>query len=172
MALAFAGLRPQRIASLSIVDATACYGVDVEHAWEERGRRALNNGFSAMVPFQVSRWFSDAYIKRAPQGMREAITVFLRNSAEAYLESCRMLGRADERAGLGRYLGPAAVVVGDGDYATPPSMAEEIAKGLPNATLTVLPGLRHYTPIEAPKEVAAAISSVMQRAGAKEAKDE
>lgn len=172
VALAFAGLRPQRIASLSIVDATACYGVDVEHAWEERGHRALKEGFAAMVPFQLSRWFSDAYVRRSPEAMKQAIAVFLRNSADAYLESCRMLGRADEREGLGRYRGPAAVVVGDSDYATPPSMAAEIAKGLPDATLTVLPGLRHYTPIEAPKEVAAAISSVMQRVRAKGAKDE
>lgn len=163
VALALAGLRPERIASLAVVDATAAYGVNAELAWEARARRALEEGFAALLPFQISRWFSDAYAARRPPAMQRAIEVFLRNDAAAYAESCRMLGRADERAGLARYRGPAAVVVGEEDYATPPAMAEDIAWRLAGATLTVLSRLRHYTPIEAPGRVAAAIASAMQR---------
>lgn len=42
--------------------------------------------------------------------------------------------------------------------------ADEIAGLIPGAQLTVLPRLRHYTPIEAPAPVAQAIAAVMARA--------
>jgi 3-oxoadipate enol-lactonase len=166
VSMAYAGLRPERLASLTVIDTTAWYGADARAAWEARAQRALNEGFEAMVPFQVERWFSEAYASRKPAGMRDAIDVFLANDAPAYAESCRMLGLADERPGLSRYAGPATVVVGEHDYATPPAMAQVAAQLLSGATLTVLPGLRHYTPIEAPEVVAGAIDAVIRRASA------
>lgn len=164
VALAFAGRYPEHVASLTAIDTTACYGEPSTQAWEERGQRALNNGFESMLGFQVSRWFSEEYAKRVPQGMKDAVRVFLSNTPQAYLESCRMLGVADERPALPNYQGPAAVVVGEHDFATPPAMAREIQSLIKNASLLVLPGLRHYTPIEAPETIADAIRSAMQRA--------
>lgn len=164
VALAFAGRFPDRVASLTAIDTTACYGVSTVQAWESRGQLAVKDGFSSMVDFQVSRWFSSAYAERTPRGMTDAIAVFLQNTPQAYLESCRMLGQADERPVLANFKGPAIVLVGEQDYATPLAMAEEIASLLKDASLQVLPGLRHYTPIEAPEAVASAIRSVMQRA--------
>lgn len=163
VALAFAGRYPDRVASLCVVDTTSCYGDAAKQAWEERGQRVFDEGFSAMVPFQVQRWFSQSYAEQKPAAMEDAIRVFLRNDPAAYLETCRMLGQTDERPHLSSYLGPAAVVVGEDDYATPPSMAREIVAHLQEATLFVLPGLRHYTPIEAPQEVATAIETAVKR---------
>jgi 3-oxoadipate enol-lactonase len=164
VSMAYAGLRPERLASLTVIDSTAWYGADAPAAWEARGQRALREGFDAMVPFQLERWFSEAYASRNSAGMREAVDVFLKNDASAYAESCRMLGLADERAGLARYTGPAMVVVGEEDYATPPAMARVAAQLLSGAILTILQGLRHYTPIEAPDRVAQAIDTVIRRA--------
>lgn len=164
VALAVAGRFPDRVASLTVIDSTACYGAQSAPAWEERGLRAANEGFDSMVDFQLSRWFSPAYVERAEPALQEAVDVFLKNSAPAYLETCRMLGHADERPNLPNYKGPASVVVGEHDYATPPAMAEEVASLLKQASLLVLPGMRHYTPIEAPEAIALAIRSAVQRA--------
>jgi 3-oxoadipate enol-lactonase len=52
------------------------------------------------------------------------------------------------------------IAVGEQDYATPVAMAEALAAAIPGAALTVLPGLRHFTPLEAPGSVAAQIASL------------
>lgn len=164
VALAFSGRYPQRVASLSVVDATAWYGDDAPAAWEGRAQRALREGLASLIPFQAERWFSPGFAAANPEVLAGAVEVFLRNDVNAYAESCRMLGRADEREGLGRYTGPAIVVVGEADYATPVAMSQDIMGRLPGAELAVLDGLRHYTPMEAPDRVAHRITSVLVRA--------
>jgi 3-oxoadipate enol-lactonase len=163
VSMAYAGLRPERLASLTVIDSTAWYGTDAPAAWEARGQRALREGFEAMVPFQVERWFSEDYASQNPPGMREAVDVFLANDASAYAESCRMLGLANERVGLARYSGPTIVVVGEEDYATPPAMARVAAQLLSGSALTILREVRHYTPIEVPDAIAQAIDTVIHR---------
>jgi 3-oxoadipate enol-lactonase len=164
VALAFAGLYPQHVASLSVVDCTAWYGEDAPDAWEGRAQRALRDGLASLIPFQAERWFSPGFATASPEVLAGAVEVFLRNDVNAYAESCRMLGRADERERISRYTGPAIVVVGESDYATPVAMSQDIAARLPGAELAVLDGLRHYTPMEAPDRVARRITSVLVRA--------
>ena len=115
------------------------------------------------MPFQVSRWFSEEFAEHQPDLVRQAVSVFLLNDADAYAETCRMLGRADERHRVSRYTGPVSVVVGEEDYATPVVMARELVSLLTQSTLTILPKRRHYTPIECPEEVALAIHAAVLR---------
>ncbi|CAM3764670.1 alpha/beta fold hydrolase [Bordetella tumulicola] len=163
VALAFAGRHPERVASMTIIDSTACYGENAHLVWDERALRPRQEGFQAMVPFQVSRWFSEAFAEQEPDLVQEAVRVFLVNDADAYAETCRMLGRADERHRLSQYTGPVSVVVGEEDYATPVAMARELVSLLTQAKLTILPKRRHYTPIECPEEVALAIHATILR---------
>ncbi|MEO6017421.1 MAG: alpha/beta fold hydrolase [Polaromonas sp.] len=164
VALAFAGRYPERVASLSVIDCTAWYGDDAATAWEGRAQRALNEGLASLIPFQQERWFSPVFCQTHPKNLASAVDVFMSNDVEAYAESCRMLGRADERQHIRLYTGPAVVVVGEADYATPVTMATEIVNRLPSAELAILDGLRHYTPIEAPERVAAWIAHAIFRA--------
>jgi len=164
VALAFAGKYPKRLASLTVIDATAWYGAEAPKNWEGRAQAALKDGMASLVEFQRARWFSPEFLANNNDLVDECVEVFTANRVAAYASTCRMLGVADERAGLARYAGPAAVVVGEHDYATPVAMAEDVAAGLPNARLTVIPGTRHYTPLEAPQQVAVCIADVMRRA--------
>ena len=164
IALAFAGACPQRLASLTVIDSTACYGADAPPAWEARAQKALTGGLESLLQFQVERWFSPAYAQSHPAQVDALTATFKRNSVPAYVETCRMLGSADERAGLSNYRGPCAVVVGAEDYATPVAMSQEIARLIPGTQLNVLPDVRHYTPVEAPRAVAQCIARVMARA--------
>ncbi|CAM4238859.1 alpha/beta fold hydrolase [Bordetella muralis] len=163
VALAFAGRYTERVASMTIIDSTACYGEDAHISWDERALRPRQEGFQAMVPFQVSRWFSPEFAEQEPALVQEAVKVFLANEADAYAATCRMLGCADERHRLSRYTGPVSVVVGEEDYATPVAMARELVSLLAQAKLTILPKRRHYTPIECPGEVAVAIDATILR---------
>ena len=161
VSMAFAGQYPSRVQSLSLIDTTACYGADAKDSWEKRGQQGFTQGLASLLGFQVERWFSTPFAEQNPSVVKFYQDIFVKNEAACYLETCRMLGHADERAQLVNYKGPCSVVVGDEDYATPVAMAQEIASILPQAKLTVLKAVRHYSPIQAPNEVGACIVSVM-----------
>ena len=164
VALAFARRHPQRTRSLGVIDATAWYGPDATAAWEGRAQKALDGGMQALTEFQRARWFSPSFLDENPVLVREALDVFLANRVPIYVASCRMLGSADERTGLAAFTGPAHVLVGEHDYATPVAMAEDIVARLPDARLTVIAQARHYTPIESPVEIAHALVELARRA--------
>ena len=113
------------------------------------------------MDFQVTRWFSDGFRAAHPEIVAESIATFLRNDVRAYAASCRMLGAADLRKILPGIKVPTAVVVGEEDYATPISMAQEMHQGIKGSTLTVLKSARHLTPLEKPDNIAAELRKLL-----------
>ncbi|MGE0799374.1 MAG: alpha/beta fold hydrolase [Lautropia sp.] len=163
VAQAFAGRWPDRVAGLLLVDTTAWYGADAASAWQARATKAGSEGLAALIPFQRERWFSEPFVDSDPAVLAEAIDVFLRNDLRAYAAACRMLGAADERETISRYRGPAAVLVGEHDRATPPAMAADLAARIEGASLSVLPAARHFTPFETPRPIAAALDALLMK---------
>jgi len=68
-----------------------------------------------------------------------------------------IMGRPDSRPGLAAIACPTLVLVGDGDELTPPELSYEIAAGIPDARLVVVPGAGHLSPLEKPDQVAEAL---------------
>ena len=130
VSLAFAASYPKRARALGLFDTTAWYGADAPKQWEERAQKALSAGLGSMVEFQTTRWFGDAFRARHPEIVRQCVEVFLRNDLPSYAASCRMLGACDLRAKLPGMKLPAAVLVGEEDYAAPPAMAEALHRGI------------------------------------------
>jgi 3-oxoadipate enol-lactonase len=158
--LAFAAAYPARTLALGLIDTTAFY--DAPKAWEERAQRALHEGLGTMIEFQTSRWFTDAYRAANPEATKRATEVFLANEPAAYAETCRMLGACNLTAALAGMKMPAAIVVGEEDYATPIAMAETLHRGIAGSTLTVLPGARHLTALEDPQRIAAELGRLTE----------
>jgi 3-oxoadipate enol-lactonase len=161
IALAFAAAYPQRVEGLGLVDTTAWYGEKAPEQWEERAQKAVVDGLAILVGFQKARWFSKAWAEANPEVVEDAVQVFLANHLDAYVETCRMLGRADKRAALPGFTFPTRIVVGSEDYATPVAMAEAMHRAIPGATLRVLEGAAHLTPMECPEIVAEELRQVM-----------
>jgi 3-oxoadipate enol-lactonase len=61
---------------------------------------------------------------------------------------------------------PVTVIVGEEDYATPVAMAEYLHENIANSTLTVIPGARHTTPAECPREIAAFLADLVGKSAA------
>ncbi|MGD9762101.1 MAG: alpha/beta fold hydrolase [Candidatus Binatia bacterium] len=162
VALAFGAAYPARAAALGLVDTTAWYGPDAPKQWAERADRALQAGLAPMVEFQTTRWFGDAFRAEHPDIVADCVRAFLRNDLQAYAATCHMLGACDLRAALPRLRMPAAVLVGEEDYATPVAMAAALQSEIPGAQLTVLPGARHLTPLERPERIAAALCRLLE----------
>jgi 3-oxoadipate enol-lactonase len=164
VAQAFAIDHPKRTTGLVLVDTTAWYGADAPKVWRERGATGKEKGMAALVEFQTTRWFGDAFRAARKDVVDHLVKVFLANNPDCYVRTCEMLGDGDLRAQLGTIRVPAAVVVGEEDYATPVAMAEALHQGIAGSTLTVLPGGRHITPAEKPQDVAARFREVIARA--------
>jgi len=154
VALAFAAAYPERTTALGLIDTTAYYGDDAPKAWEERAQKAAKEGMAALVGFQKSRWFGDAFREANPDVVDAALKVFLANEIPAYVETCRMLGACDVRAAMPKFDFPTRIIVGEEDYAAPVAMAEAMRDAIPGATMLVIDKARHLTPLEVPDLIA------------------
>lgn len=163
VALAFAGLYPGRANRLGLIDTTASYPAEGAAQFRERAAAARAKGMAGFVDFQVTRWFSDEFRASHPELVTRATGVFLANDFECYAASCILLADADLRPYLASFRMPAAIVVGEEDYATPVAMARQLHEAIPQSTLTVLPRARHLTPIERPEAIASELFALLQR---------
>lgn len=163
VALAAAAKHPDRVDGLGLIDTTAFYGPDAPTAWAGRAQKALDGGMKALIDFQKTRWFSDGFREAHPEAVESAIGVFLANDVKAYAETCRMLGACDVREALPGFDVPAAILVGEEDYATPVAMAEEMHAAIKGSTLKVIKGARHFTPLEVPDVIADELAELLSR---------
>lgn len=161
VSIAFAAAYPERTDALGLIDTTAGYGADAVAAWEERAMKAKEGGMAALVPFQKTRWFGDAFREANPHVVDAAIKVFLANDVDAYGRTCRMLGACDKVAALPLFRMPVRIVVGEEDYATPPAMAQAMAEAIPGARLSIIAGARHFTPLEVPDTIAEMLTALL-----------
>ena len=166
VALAFAGLYPERTDALGLVDTTAWYGQDGPAKFKERADAARAKGMAALFDFQSTRWFSDGFRARHPEVLQQAMSVFVATDIDCYAATCALLGAVDVRAHLPAFRMPVAIVVGEEDHATPVEMARQLHDAIPQSTLTVLQGGRHLTPIEHPDAIASELRALMGRARA------
>jgi 3-oxoadipate enol-lactonase len=162
VAQAFGGMYPQRAAGLGLIDTTAWYGAEAPKQWRERAANATAKGLGAMVEFQTTRWFGDAFRASHQELVATTTSVFLGNDVPCYAATCKMLGDADLRHYLPAFRMPVAVVVGEEDYATPVAAARQLTESIAGTTLTILQG-RHLTPIECPEQIASELLKLLER---------
>jgi 3-oxoadipate enol-lactonase len=149
-ALVFAASRPDRVGRLVVADTTASYGPDREAAWEQRARSAQATPRNEQLGFQLERWFSAAFRESNPGEVKRVADLFLRADSGAHAEACRALGALNAEDRLGDIRADTLVVVGSEDYATPPAMAQSIARRVPRARYREVPGVRHMSLVECP----------------------
>ena len=166
VAQAFAAGYTGRVHALALIDTTAWYGETAPKDWRERAATAATKGFAALSAFQATRWVSDAFRTSHPEVMQAKMDIFLANDVDCYRATCEMLGDADLRPVQARMTMPTSVIVGEEDYAATVAMSQQMQEALPDATLTVLPGVRHLTPIECPDKIADLVLALLNRAGA------
>ncbi|MFM0045575.1 MULTISPECIES: alpha/beta fold hydrolase [Paraburkholderia] len=161
VALQFAGTWPRLTRAAGLIDTTAWYGEAAPKNWDERATKAEHGGLTPLVEFQITRWFSDAFRATHPEIVQRCVDTFLRNDAQAFASTCRMLGAFDGRALLSKVRVPCSVIVGEEDYAAPVAMAQALHDGIAGSSLTVIPNARHLTPLETPDVVAGELARLL-----------
>jgi 3-oxoadipate enol-lactonase len=147
-ATALAVRRPEMVTRIVLADTTADYGPDKQATWEARATNAAETPREKQLMFQHDRWFSPAFIASDPAEVDRVSAIFVRTDSHAHAAACRALGRYDDSDRLGDITAPTLVLVGDEDYATPPSMAQALHRGIRNSELAILEKTRHMSLIQ------------------------
>jgi 3-oxoadipate enol-lactonase len=79
--LAFATRHRARVDGLGLIDTTDWYGEDAPAAWETRAEKAEQEGIASQVPFQVTRWFTEAFREAASQTRQACVDVLAVSTA-------------------------------------------------------------------------------------------
>jgi 3-oxoadipate enol-lactonase len=132
---------------------------DCGAAFSEPGREAFRNmaaasgakGLSAITDVAMRRLFAPEFQAQHPDLMADRRKAFLRTDPEVFRAACAALAELDLRPELGRVTVPVLVLVGEHDEATPSPMSIELAAGLPNAHLEIIPGCAHVPQLQSPE---------------------
>jgi pimeloyl-ACP methyl ester carboxylesterase len=154
---------PQRVARLALLDT----GARAEAPEQTERRKVVialaKSGRYAEVPdiafpiYVHRNRVSDAGLKQTVRMMAEetGVDAFLRQQQA-------IMSRPDSRPDLGSIKCPTLVLVGDGDEATPPELAREIAGAITSARLVMIADCGHLSTLEQPEKVTAALVDWMK----------
>jgi pimeloyl-ACP methyl ester carboxylesterase len=158
--LAFEILRQaaERVARLALLDTSARPDTP-EQSERRRSLIALARGgrFDEVPDLLIPAWLHPDHVD--DEGLRRVVReMAVETGPEAFVrQQTAIMARPDSRPDLPGIRCPTLVLVGDGDQLTPPEVAGEIAAGIPDARLVVVPGAGHLSTLERPGEVTRAL---------------
>lgn len=153
IALHLALRHPQRVERLVLTDTSAAFGGDGTDVDEWKALR-LGPLDSGMTPADMAQRVITAVGGAGLTGdrLQTAIDSMGRVTSEGLRAAVECLPEHDVRSRLTEVDQPTLVVVGSLDSETPLPYSQELANEIPNASLEVIAGAGHLTPIERPEE--------------------
>ncbi len=117
-------------------------------AFRGMGAAAAGKGLGAIADVAMRRLFSPAFQAAQPALLARCRTRFLATDPAVFGAACDALAALDIRDAVRGLRLPTLVMVGEGDEATPPRMARELAGLVPGAVFVELPGLAHVPQLQ------------------------
>jgi len=154
---------PDRVARLALLNTSARADTS-EQSDRRRAQIALARGgrfgevLDQFFPVWVHPSRRDAeMLRRIVQRMAEE------TGPDAFVRQLTaIMTRRDSRPDLAAIRCPTLVLVGDGDSATPPERAAEIASAIPASRLVTIPECGHLSTLERPQHVTRALSEWLE----------
>jgi len=147
---------PDVVDQLVLVGAISRFTPPTNDAYRERADQVEKDGMDALV----DAWLEGAVSPQSHATKAGAVgllrELFTRNDPAAYAKACRALAKAPAIDGS-RIGQPTLIVTGAHDRSTPLAMAEELKSAIPVSRIKVLPDVGHWSPVEDPGGLAAAI---------------
>lgn len=151
VALQMAIRHPGIASRLVLADSGAAFSEPGREAFRNMAAAAKTKGLAAISDVAMRRLFAPEFQVEYPDLMQARREAFLKTDPEVFHAACVQLAELDLRDQLHKVKVPVLVVVGEHDEATPPSMSHELAAGLPDARLRMIPGCAHVPQLQSPK---------------------
>jgi 3-oxoadipate enol-lactonase len=161
VALQMAIRHPEIATKLILADTGAAFSEPGREQFRNMARISGENGLAAITDVAMRRLFAPEFQAAHPDLMQDRREAFLRTDLAVFRAACDALATLDLRPDLGRVRVPALVLVGEQDEATPPPMSHELAAGLPDARLKILPGCAHVPQLQAPRQFLDAVNDFL-----------
>jgi 3-oxoadipate enol-lactonase len=139
---------PGRFMTLTLADTSSRYPASVLPVWEERIALVRARGMDAVLQTTLERWFTARFREQQPQAVARIAAAIRATPVAGYIGCAHAIPRIDFTARLGAVRCPTLVIVGAQDQGTPVSMAEEIARAIPDSRLEVIESAAHLSNIE------------------------
>lgn len=155
--LQLALLAPQRVRSV----AALCTGAKIgeRDAWLQRAATVRTTGTQAVIDSSRQRWFAPGFVDTRPQIAESLLHSLAAADTASYAAVCESLSDFDLREQLPAIVTPVLAIGGAHDLATPPDQQREIADGVRNGRVVILPDIAHLAPAEAPDTVATLLAA-------------
>lgn len=153
----FASEFPARVQSLTLM-ATVAAGLPV---FDERAAVAERRGLAGSVSPTLERWFSRQSIEADAPFVRYARQCLESLDIATWVGCWTTLARFNGTSQLASFAMPTHVIVGSADLSTPAEAMQRLAGAMRGARFTVIDDASHLAPLEFPRTVAAAITSLL-----------
>lgn len=161
VALMLALRHPDCISRLVLAGTGATFDEPGRAAFRGMGNAAAAKGLDAIADVAMRRLFSAAFQSANPDLLAERRACFLATDPAVFTAACDALAGLDIREAVTGLHVPTLLLVGEGDEATPPQMARELAALVPGARLVELPGLAHVPQLQDTAEFLAAMDGFL-----------
>jgi pimeloyl-ACP methyl ester carboxylesterase len=154
---------PGRVARLALLDTSALADVTAQ---TERRRAQIALAQSGRLADVLDPLFSSWVhrSRRTDDALKQVVRRMAEDTGPAGFvnQQTAIMTRPDSRRDLAAIRCPTLVLVGDGDEATPPERAAEIADGISGSRLVTIPECGHLSTLERPEPVTRALVEWMQ----------
>jgi 3-oxoadipate enol-lactonase len=161
VALQMAIRHPALATRLILADCGAAFSEAGREAFRTMAAVASSKGLAAISDVAMRRLFAPEFQDAHPDLMRGRREAFLRTDLDVFRAACSQLAELDLRGELHEVKVPTLVLVGEQDEATPPPMSRELAAGLGDARLKIIPGCAHVPQLQAPEVFLQAIADAL-----------
>ena len=145
---------PGKVKKLAIISAVAGRTEEERQKVVTRVSNLEKGDLETNIELALERWFSPEFRERHPERVAQRLEVLKSNDAGGYLNAYRVFGLGDLGEQLNRIDCPTLVMTGELDPGSNVRMARFMHGEIPDATLEILPDLRHSLLVEAPHVVA------------------
>jgi len=160
-ALEIVARAPERVAALALIDTSARPDTPEGRANREKQIARAPAEFATIVEELLPKWVHPSRLE--DHAVADIVRAMARDvGADAFARQQRaIMSRADSRPRVAAIRCPTAVICGRQDALLPLEVHEEMARGIPGATLEVIEDCGHLAPLERPAEVAAALRRLL-----------
>lgn len=146
----FAVTFPERVISLALIATFS----KPQAIFAKRGQSGVTDGMAAQVSPTLTRWFTPSALAINGPGVQYARASVLSTKPDDWQASWTAISTINFFSELGNIKMPVKVIAGELDLSCPPElMKNDIAKQIPNATLSVIPGVAHMISLEKTDEL-------------------
>ena len=155
VAMWVAANEPERVTRLVLASTSARLGPP--EAWYERAAAVRSSGLHSIAGSSPERWFTTAFRSENPRAVAEVVSMLETCDVEGYASCCEAIAAMDQLEDLVNITASTIVIAGNEDPVTPLSVAAELSRTIPGASLKVVQNASHLVNLEQPELFEAAL---------------